>query len=92
MAAAEHIGVCCYCGSRSLFRPVKGGRSRMVCCACGAPMLKSLPAQKPRPPKPGHPKPVTHHGKIDTRRKKRGKPFWRNALEEVWDEIEDIFD
>ena len=55
------------------------------------------PGPKPKPqPKPApHPYDTDHdapRGYRPNRRCKRRKPFLRDALEEIWDVVEDIFD
>ncbi|WP_245814802.1 hypothetical protein [Litoreibacter ascidiaceicola] len=46
------------------------------------------PARKPQKPSA---LPQSNEFKRSRKRKPR-KPLWRRALEEVWDEVEDIFD
>lgn len=78
------IVTCCYCGARAaLVLGGRTGRHELACATCGAPLrkLKMLPVAAvrpaPAPPRPG---------------KRRRKPWLRDWLEEVWDDLEDLFD
>ena len=106
--SSQKIATCCYCGTRAALVLRGKGRHELSCSSCGAPLhnLKMLPvssgetsgrgaaraATPTRPtPKPSHPKqPHPKPRKVD--RKRRRKGLFRKVLEEVWDEIEDIFD
>lgn len=101
---ARKIATCCYCGTRAALVLAGEERHELACSSCGAPLhdLKMLPKRsqhgaasvtvsaratpKPTHPKQPHPKPK----KVKKRRKRKG--LWRKVMEEVWDEIEDIFD
>lgn len=102
------LATCCYCGTRSMLKPTARDGHELACGSCGAPLheMKWLKAPAPaaaaapvaatsaRPArrlKPD-PSPKTYAKRSKPRKVKRRKPFWRRALEEVWDEIEDIFD
>lgn len=101
---AQKIATCCYCGTRAALVLRGKDRHELSCSSCGAPLhnLKMLPkasgrgtaptATPTRPkPKPVHPKqPHPKAKKVEKRRKRKG--LWRKVFEEVWDEIEDIFD
>lgn len=98
------IATCCYCGTRAAL--VLRGRERqeLSCSKCGAPLhnLKMLPIQSARraapvttsprtKPKAVHPKqPHPRPRKVKKYKKSRG--LWGKIVEEIWDEIEDIFD
>lgn len=101
---ARKIATCCYCGTRAALVLTGNDRHELACSSCGAPLhdLKMLPkaaggagapaarAARPQPkavhPKHPHPKPR----KVKKRKKRKG--LFRHLVEEVWDEIEDIFD
>ena len=101
---SRKIATCCYCGTRAVL--ILGGSERheLMCSNCGAPLnnLKMLPiatkqdtarATTPaRPtPKPTHPKqPHPRPRRVKKYRKRKG--LWHKFVEEIWDEIEDIFD
>ncbi|MCF2870166.1 hypothetical protein L0664_03725 [Octadecabacter sp. G9-8] len=101
---AQKIATCCYCGTRAALVLRGKDRHELSCSSCGAPLhdLKMLPkaasrgtapaATPTRPrPKPTHPKqPHPKARKVKKRNKRKG--IWRKIVEEVWDEIEDIFD
>ena len=101
---AQKIATCCYCGTRAALVLRGKDRHELACSTCGAPLhnLKMLPigperavarAAKParKTPKPVHPKqPHPKPKKVKKRKKRKG--FRRYWAEEVWDEIEDIFD
>lgn len=76
-------------------------------CGAPLRRMKAIRVDRPagaRPPQPASPQaqPVwaalmaeasgRAAGAAEARRKKRRKPIWRRALEEIWDEVEDIFD
>jgi hypothetical protein len=102
--AAQKIATCCYCGTRAALVLRGKDRQELSCSNCGAPLhdLKMLPkavdrgtaraATSTRPkPKAVHPKqPHPKARKVKKRSKRKG--IWRKIVEEVWDEIEDIFD
>ncbi|WP_068116370.1 hypothetical protein [Tropicimonas marinistellae] len=92
------IATCCYCGTRAAL--VLGDtRHELVCAACGAPLrhLKAL-----------HPDPVSLKSTdrraaeapfrgMDAKRKrpkkrKKRKPAFMSLLEDVLDDLDDIFD
>lgn len=101
---AQKIATCCYCGSRAALILRGKDRHELCCSNCGAPLhdLKMLPkasvrataptATPARPrPKPVHPKqPHPRPRKVQKRRKRKG--LFSKIVEEIWDEIEDIFD
>lgn len=101
---AQKIATCCYCGIRAALVLRGKDRQELSCATCGAPLhdLKMLPkavdrgtarAATPTRPKPKavHPKqPYPKARKVKKRSKRKG--IWRKIVEEVWDEIEDIFD
>lgn len=95
---------CCYCGSHTTLRLSGKVRHELRCSSCGAPLSRmkmlpiaavkvSAPAAAPTRPQPKS----AHYGERrkpwEKRRKgKYRKGFLRKMVEEVWDEIEDIFD
>ena len=84
------IATCCYCGRRTTLRERD---HKLVCGSCGAP----LTAMKPLRPEPARAAashaPAAQPKKWTKRLKsRRRKSIWRKLAEEVWDEIEDIFD
>jgi len=97
------IATCSYCGRRRALKLTARGGHELACGSCGAPLheMKWL-----KPPEPGQhkkrspPRPAPHGAPVQPveggprRRKpeKRRKPLWKRALEEVFDEIEDLFD
>ena len=100
------IATCSYCGRRQTLQLTARAGHELACGACGAPLhemkwLKPLPDDRPVKRSPRAPAP--HGGPLpgwgqeaEARRrpapKKRRKGFWREALEEAFDVIEDIFD
>ena len=101
---AQRIATCCYCGTRAALVLRGQERHELCCSSCGAPLhdLKMLrkpsdgataPAATPaRPrPKPTHPK-QPHPKPVKSKKRKKRKGLLRHLVEEVWDEIEDIFD
>jgi hypothetical protein len=101
---ARKIATCCYCGTRAVLVLRGKDRHELSCSRCGAPLhtLKMLPigpecvtgrgVTSPRPkPKPVHPK-QPHPKARKVKKTKKRKGLLRYLAEEVWDEIEDIFD
>ncbi|MCF2904393.1 hypothetical protein L0666_05295 [Octadecabacter sp. CECT 8868] len=98
------IATCCYCGTRAALVLAEEGRHELSCSSCGAPLhdLKMLPkravhtrsassVKSQRTAKTTHPKqPHPRPRKVEKRRKRKG--LWYEIAEEIWDEIEDIFD
>ena len=86
------IATCCYCGRRTMLKPTARGGRELACGSCGAPLheMKWLKAPVRKPQKLSA-LPQSNEFKRSRKRKPR-KPLWRRALEEVWDEVEDIFD
>ncbi|SFR43212.1 hypothetical protein [Litoreibacter janthinus] len=89
------IATCCYCGSRTMLKPTARDGHELACGRCGAPLhemkwLKSPELSRPKP------SPLTRmiatKSAAHSRKQRPRKPLWRRAIEEVWDEIEDIFD
>jgi len=89
------IATCCYCGSRTMLKPTARHGHELACGSCGAPLheMKWLKAPKVRQASTTRSEnaPLPHK-KHASRKRKQRKPLWRRALEEAWDEIEDIFD
>lgn len=90
------LATCCYCGARTMLKLTARDGHELACGSCGAPLheMKWLKAPEPAAaPKRSKPTPRPNAYRVEKPRKhKRRKPFWRKALEEVWDEVEDIFD
>lgn len=102
--ALRKIATCCYCGNRAALVLAGQERHELACSGCGAPLhnLKMLPkatVQAPakakpkgrRAPKTTHPKqPHPRPRKVEKRKKRKG--ILGRIVEDIWDEIEDIFD
>ncbi|WP_298261407.1 hypothetical protein [uncultured Litoreibacter sp.] len=82
------IATCCYCGSRSMLKPTARHGHELACASCGAPLHEMKWLKAPAQPVKARPTKTFH----SARKRKPRKAFWRRALEEVWDEVEDIFD
>lgn len=100
------IATCCYCGTRAALVLTEAGRHELSCAACGAPLheMKAMPVRKaerlhqapPRragaPARPDRGKPRKKPAKRrDRMRKFSPMRAFSRALEQAWDEIEDIF-
>jgi len=89
----ERLATCCYCGRRTALR-VKD--HALACGSCGAPLrdMKPLRVYQARAAA-AHP-PVQQPQKLRNpkRRKKRSSLWSRlsDGIEDIFDEIEDIFD
>lgn len=106
MGHGTKIATCSYCGTRAALVLRGEGRHELSCASCGAPLheMKMLRTEdvggtprRPQPPaKPrgATPLPVWERpAHPDARkRKKKRKGFARRVLEEIFDEIEDLFD
>ncbi|RLJ59134.1 hypothetical protein BCF46_1278 [Litoreibacter meonggei] len=89
------IATCCYCSSRTILKPTARDGHELACGSCGAPLheMKWLKAPKPARKKPSPLVSTLSPRKSKPRlKKRRSTPFWHRALEEIWDEVEDIFD
>ncbi|MEJ6402651.1 hypothetical protein [Yoonia sp. 2307UL14-13] len=98
------IATCCYCGNKAAL--VLRGKSRheLSCSTCGAPLraMKKLRSDAaPVTENTGKAKSTDHRKRPEQRPPKRPKKykkwrktkdFLREVFEDVWDEIEDIFD
>ena len=95
---------CCYCGTRAALVLRGDSRHELTCSQCGAPLhrLKMLRTPSDRgtaptvaPTRPGHrsaPQKNRSRPSKPSRKHRKRKGLLRKVLEEVWDEIEDIFD
>jgi len=94
MKPAPKIATCCYCGTRSVLKLCGTERHELSCGACGAPLssMKAIPVGVRDEVKPSRKRASPHVKRSKYKPKKRRKSFWRWAAEEIWEEIEDIFD
>lgn len=102
MKHQNKIATCCYCGARSLLQLTARGGHELACGSCGAPLHEMKPVKldrrssKPAPNRHGQRLPRGQAGcrmrNISAPKKKRRKSFWREALGEAFDVIEDILD
>lgn len=96
MKNSTKIATCCYCGARSLLKLTARDGHELACGSCGAPLhdLKWLKTPAPDLPKrtPSRPKTKEHSKPRPVKRVKRRKSRWKELVEDIWDEIEDIFD
>ena len=103
MKHQNKIATCCYCGARSLLQLTARGGHELACGSCGAPLHEMKPVKLDRrsskpAPKPSRPAPASRASWVPDeeykrpKKKKRRKSFWREALGESFDVIEDILD
>lgn len=91
------VATCCYCNRRTTLRPSAKNGHELACGSCGAPLtrMKALrpgPADRAASHAPvKHPVPINGKAPKKQKKKKR-KGLFRKLAEEVWDELEDIFD
>lgn len=92
MRPAPKIATCCYCGARTVLKLTGKVSHELACGSCGAPIryLKPIPIETRTEVKPSRRQAAPKKRKEKPRRKRKG--FWQRAVEEIWDEIEDIFD
>ncbi|MEM7731702.1 MAG: TFIIB-type zinc ribbon-containing protein [Pseudomonadota bacterium] len=102
----KKIATCSYCGTRAVL-VFDEMRHELTCSACGAPLhdMKFMPQateikpKKPSMAKMGKAATVAGAGKgawafrdKKSKKKRKKKPMFRRVLEDIFDEIEDIFD
>lgn len=91
------IATCTYCGTRAAL-VLSADHHRLVCGACGAPLseIKSLPMDRAERKAVGTvPTPAGAERKAKSKKKpkqKKRKSRIKGLFEEIFDEIEDIFD
>lgn len=102
----KKIATCNYCGTRAIL-VFDEARHELTCSACGAPLhdMKFMPQPFVKKHKKSS-KPKTRNGFAaaaagasvwdfkgrKTKKKRKKKPVFRRVLEDIFDEIEDIFD
>jgi hypothetical protein len=95
------LATCCYCGRRTALQLTARGGHELACGSCGAPLheMKAMPmaapVQKPAGSRGGATagQIVAHAARPRPKKQRKArKPFWRQAVEEVWEAVEDIFD
>lgn len=107
MTTSRKIATCCYCGTRAVLAFDKR-RHELACSACGAPLhdMKFMPKPAENKVKKQPESRTSHSGwpaqaqgisrafaeRRPRPKPKKRKPFMRRVLEELWDEVEDIFD
>lgn len=105
---AHKIATCCYCGTRAALILRGKDRHELSCSNCGAPLhdlkmfkrdaetpvaqssVRRSPKSRPKP-RPVHPK-QPHPKAVRKRKYKKRKGLLREFFEDIFDEIEDIFD
>ncbi|WP_322786915.1 hypothetical protein [Litoreibacter arenae] len=76
-----------------MLKPTARNGHELACGSCGAPLHEMKWLKSPeRELRKAAPAPQKFVRKPKPKKRKRSKPLWHRALEEVWDEIEDIFD
>ena len=89
------VAKCCYCGNKTVLQLTARDGHELACGSCGAALhemkaLKSASGHKPKHEPKGT---AGVHAKAKTSKKaKKSKPFWKEAMGEAFDIIEDIFD
>lgn len=105
MGYPTKIATCCFCGSRAALRLDKG-RHELACANCGAPLreMKRLPKAEERVEAAVDHRELRHFPvaakkqkakkpvKKPDRKKSKRKAWWKDAAEELFDLVEDIFD
>ncbi|MEM9229561.1 MAG: hypothetical protein AAGB10_08150 [Pseudomonadota bacterium] len=95
------IATCCYCGNRTILTLVGQVQHELACGSCGArlhtmkhlkaPQSKSKSSTK-RSPKPVERRPAQTEHKKKKQKSSRRRFEFSDLIEDIWDEIEDIFD
>jgi len=100
------IATCCYCGTRAALVLKGRDRHELACSSCGAPLheMKKLPSDthgdrelvKPSPVRREKPKGKKHRGSKSKKRSRSLSQVFmyklKDAAEEVFDDVFDIFD
>lgn len=92
------IATCSYCGTRSVLRLGGSVQHELACRACGAKLHEMKPLKTSRPAPARRPAPAARPQAPSQKRKpkkRRSKPLFhrlRDVLEDIIDEVEDIFD
>ncbi len=90
MKNSTKIATCCYCGARSVLKLTARDGHELACGSCGAPLHEMKWLKRPEPlERKRSTAPVTTRPRKSP---KRRKPGWKKLVENIWDEIEDIFD
>lgn len=104
MSYPTKIATCCYCGTRAALVLKGKVQHELACSACGAPLhnLKKLPTDRPKSAERELIGGAVFRDRADSARNRSEKPrkakrrkvggWGRKLLEEIWDEVEDIFD
>lgn len=89
----ERLATCCYCGRRAALR-IKD--HALACGSCGAPLRNMKPLRlEPARAIAKHAPTQQPHKMPKKKRPKKRKSIWKrlsDSVEDVFDEIEDIFD
>ena len=93
------IATCCYCGARAVLALKGKTRHELACANCGAPLseMKMLRSDSVGDRELVRPSPIRQDRSKDQRYRSKGKRKKQKSLaqrfmEEIWDEVEDIFD
>lgn len=93
------IATCCYCGARAVLTLKGKDRHELACSNCGAPLgeMKMLRTDAVGDRELVRPSPIRADRAKDQRYRSKGKRKKQKSLaqrfmEEIWDEVEDIFD
>lgn len=93
MGYPTKITTCCYCGARAAL-VLDASRHELSCASCGAPLhnIKKLPVKRSAPPK--RDMQVAPPKAVKKPKKVKKKKSWRfkDALEDIFDLVEDILD
>lgn len=88
------IATCSYCGTRSILRLAGAVQHELACSSCGARLhtmkhLRTAPQPKPERPRAAQTK---SYGKPKKRKRQPARRRLFDLLDDLWDEVEDIFD
>ena len=97
---AVKVATCCYCGAKAALVLRGQTRHELSCGNCGAPLsrMKMLPKAAAPAAAPVHhttrkaAKSAPKSRRVKPKKRKYRKGLFRHVLEEIWGEIEDIFD
>ncbi|MEO1312345.1 MAG: hypothetical protein AAFV27_00535 [Pseudomonadota bacterium] len=94
------IATCSYCGNRTILNLAGRVQHELACSSCGARLhtmkhLKTPKAEAPKKKPKRNPMPVQPQRSYEKQRKRKAKKRrfdFGDLIEDIWDEIEDIFD
>ncbi len=86
------IATCSYCGTRSILHLAGQVQHELACSACGARLHTMKHLRLPPKPQPERRAPAPRPSAKPKKRRTPRRHRLKDLIEDLWDEIEDIFD